>query len=140
MARVTVRTKPRKHRARVTVHHLMTLFGSMPLKDIYRELRRLNPSKRTLVSLFSTLKTVQASSEVQEEVRRYCRERDCDPSQPPLAKHVHRKPAAGDRRVYSVQYNGEDRPFLRLPLDSLGRPDRVLVSFHGDRVELAPSA
>jgi hypothetical protein len=118
------------------MHHLMKLFGSLGLSEVTRELRRLNPARPVLLNLLSTLQTVAASAEIQAAVQSYCQERGCDPSQPPVAKHVHRKPVQGDQRVYNVQYNTEDRPYLRLPLDPLGRPDKVLVSFEAGKVEL----
>ena len=139
MAKVSVRPirpPPPKQRARVTVHHLMKLFGSLGLSEVQRELRRLNPARPVLLNLLSTLQTVSASAEIQAAVQSYCQERGCDPAQPPVAKHVHRKPTQGDQRIYNVQYNTEDRPYLRLPLDPLGRPDKVLVSFESGRVEL----
>lgn len=116
---------------------LLALFGASTLEQVRKELRRLHPSKRILLSLFDTLKTVKASDEVQGAVQEYCRERGCDPTQPPLARHLHRRPANGDERIYNVQYNAEDRPFLRLPLDPLGRPEQVLVVFKQGRVELS---
>ena len=114
----------------------MKLFGSLELSAVQRELRRLNPARPVLLNLLSTLQTVSASAEIQAAVQSYCQERGCDPAQPPVAKHVHRKPTQGDQRIYNVQYNTEDRPYLRLPLDPLGRPDKVLVSFESGRVEL----
>jgi hypothetical protein len=139
MAKVTlrpIRPPAAKKRKRVTMHHLMNLFGSLDLSGVHRELRHLNPTKTVLLSLLATLKTVSASSDIQDAVRAYCQERGCDPSQPPIAKFVHRKPSTGDQRIYNVQYNAKGNPFLRLPLDPLGKPDRVLVSFGDGKVEL----
>lgn len=115
----------------------MRLFGTLALPEVPKELRRINPSRAVLLNLFSTLQTVSASPDIQAAVQRYCQERGCDPGQPPVAKHIHRKPTEGDQRIYNVQYTPEDRPYLRLPLDPLGHPDRVLVSFQGGRVEVA---
>lgn len=131
MAKVSIRmNRPAvKKRPRVTVHQLMKLFNSLELSDIRRELRKLNPSRQVLLSLFTTLQTLKASSEVQDVIQAYCQERGCDPSQPPIAKHVHKKPVVGDRRVYNVQYSAEDRPYVRVPLDPTGRPDQVVVDY-----------
>lgn len=138
MAKVSIRPiRPAvKKRPRVTVHHLMKLFNSLELPDVRKELRRLSPSRQVLLTLLTTLQTLKASTEVTTVIQAYCQERGCDPSQPPIAKHVHKKPTVGDKRVYNVQYSAEDRPYVRVPLDPLGRPDQVLVGFQAGKVEI----
>ena len=61
---------------------------------------------------------------------KYCQERDCDPTGPPLASRLRRKPTPGEDRCYEAQLDKRyNRPYIKVPLDTLGKPGKLLVHF-----------